>query len=189
MRLYALLFFLFGPAAFPALAMSDSTPNIMDVLTESAKQNGIPPQVLISLATHESGDPNNNFAINPYALNVKGRSVYPKSKVDAYKRIMKEVVAGKDSVGVGVGQIEWKFHESSFASYWDALNIQNNVDATTAYLVKMYRDFCRSKSYSCAVAAYHNRNRDIGRTYLSKVVSQCVRLYGEADCASLKEPF
>ncbi|WP_114708997.1 transglycosylase SLT domain-containing protein [Vibrio cholerae] len=190
MRL-VLAFFLiiFYSTAMASLSKSDDIYDIVDLLTDSAVDHGIPPEVLISLATHESGDPNKNFKINPYALNVKGRSVYPSSKVDAYKRIIKEVIDGKDSVGVGVGQIEWKFHSSSFGSYWEALDVHNNVNATTSYLKKMYKEFCRSKSFSCAVAAYHNRNKDVGKTYLSKVIYQCVRLYGEKSCEPLTEPF
>lgn len=161
--------------------------DIIQMVDRKAKQVGIPSFIVVSVISHESGDPKNEFFINPNALNIKGRSYYPATKSKAYALIVNALTEGKDSVGVGIGQVEWKYHDRSFVSLWEALDPEKNLDVTLGYLKEMI-EYCDGV-YSCGVAAYHNRNKSIGKKYLGFVARRCVALYGDKKCEVLDAPF
>ncbi len=153
---------------------------LYSVIANAAIVREIDPVVLESVITQESGDPQNAFRLNPYALNIKGLSVYPVNKIEAYRRIVKELAKGTDSVGVGLGQVEWRYHSSSFNSLWDALDIHKNIAVAADYLAEMYKR-CKGDT-TCAVATYHNRNKEIGLKYARYVAMRCVARYPQSEC-------
>jgi hypothetical protein len=170
----------------PGTGYAEDT-QIVEMAIEVAKAKGIEPVPLVSILKQESGDPKRGFALNPYALNVKGRSYYPASKSEAYAIIHEAMISGKNSVGVGLGQVEWLYHAESFDSYWDALGVEKNLDVTSDYLKKMLKR-CGG-NYACAVGSYHNMNKKVGYEYLSYVAKRCRDLYSQKECEVLDEKY
>ncbi|HHF3194740.1 TPA: hypothetical protein ACPJ2I_004192 [Vibrio alginolyticus] len=160
---------------------------LTDLVYSTAVRYGIDPVVFHSLITQESGDPKNNLALNPNALNIGGVSKYPSSRTEAYEMILNALGEGHETVGVGLGQVEWRYHSSKFASLWDALDSKRNIEVAAGYFKEMV-EYCEG-NIACGVGAYHNRTHSIGRGYLALVAGKCERLYGEHKCAELRKNY
>lgn len=159
-RLIALMIYLLPFSVF-------ASESLVEKIEERATAAGADPKIILALITHESGDPKKGWEINPYALNIRGKGVYPASRTDAYSLILQAIIEGEKSVGIGLGQIEWKYHNQSFSHFWDALDVDTNLDRTISYYLEMKR-VCRGDDW-CAVGYYHNRNEDIAYVYRNKV--------------------
>lgn len=164
-----------------------SDADLVKMIEDIAVRESVEPYLAVSIISHESGNPKHNFSINPYALNIKGKSYYPKSKSHSYELIHKAILDGFDSVGVGLGQVEWKYHSNSFKSYWDALDPQKNAEVTSKYLRAMISR-CGG-NVACGVASYHNMNRPVGEKYLALVARRCEALYGVEKCKELRNGY
>jgi hypothetical protein len=163
-----------------SISMSTLAADYEQMAKKVAMDNEINPMVFHSVLMQESGDPNQDFRLNPNALNIGGRSHYPVSKLEAYEKILEALASGHKTVGIGLGQVEWKYHGEKFFSFWAALDPQDNLEVSAGYLREMI-DYCRG-DIACAVGAYHNRTPSIGKKYTSLVVSKCRRIYGSQNC-------
>lgn len=147
---------------------------------ETATEFNINPLVFHSLITQESGDPKRGLKLNAYAINIAGISKYPNSRLEAYGLILDAIGDGHDSVGVGLGQIEWRYHSEKFMSLWDALEPKKNVEVAARYLKEMVR-MCGG-NVACGVSAYHSMTKPLGKKYLALVSDKCRRLYNQEKC-------
>lgn len=186
MKFYLVLFLL-SSLPYKAIASSNANSDLFSMIERISNQENVAPFLMISIMTHESGDPRNNFKLNPYALNIKGKSYYPSSKKEAYTIIHHAMMDGYNSVGVGLGQVEWIYHSHSFKSYWDALDTEKNTEVSVKYLRDMIQ-YCDG-DLACGVASYHNKNKSIGSKYLSFVARRCSALFGDEQCKELHDGY
>lgn len=142
-----------------------------EVVMEVAESHGIDPLIFLAVIQHESGEPQNGWQINPWALNIGGKGIYPKSRSDAYKKLLEAVMAGERTIGIGPGQIEWRWHKESFINMWDALDTNNNLDRAAIYYAQQLGD-CNGDVW-CAVGAYHNkRDLSLSSKYTKRVMQR-----------------
>jgi hypothetical protein len=144
--------------------------DVESLVYDAAEEYRIDGDILLSIVTHESGNPKDHWAINPWALNIGGYSYYPKSKQDAYKLLINAILNGHETFGIGPGQIEWKYHRSSFDNIWGALNVKDNVFKAASYYKEMLA-ICDGDKW-CAVGAYHTQNKAKSVEYIKMVKQQ-----------------
>lgn len=144
--------------------------DIESLIYDAAAEYHIDGDILYSILTHESGNPKEDWAINPWALNIGGYSYYPTSKQDAYKMIIGAILEGYETFGIGPGQIEWKYHKDSFDNIWGALNVRDNVYKAASYYREML-SICKNDKW-CAVGAYHTQNKAKSVEYIKMVKQQ-----------------
>lgn len=97
-----------------------------------ANEYGVPVDVFYSIALAESGRSTRDFGFKvwPWALNINKQSYYPESKQAALVLIEEAVSGGGDQFDVGLMQVSWRFHKSTFqenAEY--ALDVGANLRA------------------------------------------------------------
>lgn len=97
-----------------------------------ANEYGVPVDVFYSIALAESGRSTHDFGFKvwPWALNINKQSFYPESKQAALILIKEAMGVGSDQFDVGLMQVSWRFHKSTFqenAEY--ALDVGANLRA------------------------------------------------------------
>lgn len=97
-----------------------------------ANEYSVPADVFYSIALAESGrsTPHFGFKVWPWALNINKESFYPVSKQAALALIEQVIRDGSDQFDVGLMQVSWRFHKSTFkdnAEY--ALDVGANLRA------------------------------------------------------------
>ncbi|HAS8195768.1 TPA: hypothetical protein I7682_17960 [Vibrio vulnificus] len=170
-----------------ALSTNAYSINIEQLVHNKSRVAKLNPKIVMSVVSHESGDPSKGFAPNPYALNIEGRSEYPENRVEAYRMIVQSLIRGNRTVGLGLGQVEWAYHSDKFDSYWDALDPEKNIDVTISYLNQM-KVRCKG-SVACMVGSYHNMTPSIGHAYLERVAKRCSAMFGRNNCGELYETY
>jgi hypothetical protein len=150
----------------------NATGNTVDVLIQQTCKGKVPSEIVKLVVTHESKTYYNDRAQPwPWTLNIEGVGYYYKSKDSAVVAAKKAIANGVKKLGIGLGQIEWRFHGQRFG--WDverALNPVNNIKSVCAVLQEGM-DTDRVKNWADAIAYYHRPKLDkIGREYASKVL-------------------
>lgn len=140
---------------------------IYKAIFDTAEQKGIDKSIFAAIILQESGDPQKNWEINPYALNLGGYSFYPDSKAEAYKMLIEALMEGEKQLGVGAGQMEWVYHSGKFNNLWEALDFLTNLDKASDYYLKMIK-LCDGDQW-CAAGKYHNQYPQIAAKYEKKV--------------------
>lgn len=151
-----------------------SDPNLDNLVIKKAIDMGVDPTVFLAVITHESGDPDENWKINPWALNIGGKGIYPKNREDAYRYLITAIMSGEKTIGIGPGQIEWRFHREKFEHLWNALDTETNLAKAADYYQEMLK-ICQGDEW-CAVGYYHNRNPALASTYKAKVKKRWVEI-------------
>ena len=83
-----------------------------------ALEYSVPADVFYSIALAESGHTTQDFGFNvwPWALNINRESLYPESKAAAVLLIEHAISQGSDQIDVGLMQVSWRFHKTTFQS-------------------------------------------------------------------------
>ena len=83
-----------------------------------ALEYNVPADVFYSIALAESGHTTQDFGFNvwPWALNINRESLYPESKAAAVLLIEQAINQGSDQIDVGLMQVSWRFHKTTFQS-------------------------------------------------------------------------
>lgn len=163
MTLISLILFIY---CIPNIVFADSS--VESIVIKKAIDIGVDPTVFLAVITHEAGNPNEHWKINPWALNIGGKGIYPKNREDAYRQLIMAIMSGERTIGIGPGQIEWRFHKEKFDHLWNALDTDTNLSKAADYYREML-DVCHGDQW-CAVGYYHNRlNPQLASTYKAKV--------------------
>lgn len=127
---------------------------------------GVPSPILQAIVLTESGD-------NPFALNVAGASVFPKTAAEA-RRIIQHSRETGANVDIGCGQISLTYHREFFGKSPEmALDPWINV----VYMAReVLSGFKREGSWAKAVAVYHSGSPERQRQYLCKVAGHVLNL-------------
>jgi len=106
----------------------------------------------------------------PWTINVNGKSMYFKSREDAYQEILKQMKGGASSIDIGLTQINWKYHSHYFSSPWDALQPSKNILVSQMILKNLQQKF---GSWGQAIRCYHDCvNPSRGGKYLNDFSKQ-----------------
>lgn len=120
-----------------------------------AEAERVPADILYAVACAESGRrmPDGNTRPWPWALNVAGVGRWYPTRAAAYDDLRK-VLDGDESVDIGLGQINWRWHRETLVSPWLALDPYFNL-IITARLLRHEFERCGCRDWWVAVERYH----------------------------------
>jgi soluble lytic murein transglycosylase-like protein len=156
---------LFMFSASSALAEQDLCEREM---TRAAAKYQIPLGILYAVGLTETGGGGH---LHAYALNLEGDSIYSLNREQAIARFHAARSSGKRLIDIGCMQINWYFHNGSFASTEEMFDPHKNVDYAARYL----RELKASEgSWTLAVGRYNagKNNNPAQKRYVCAVLAR-----------------
>ena len=157
-------------AAFTSNAAHTHEAVCEKAMARAAREHGVPLGMLYAVGLTETGRGN---SLQPYALNIEGRAIYPAGKPDALRQIQSARRNGAKLIDVGCMQINHHFHSENFASVSDMLDPAKNVDYGARFIRQLR---FREGSWTKAVARYHAgpNNDPAQKKYVCRVIANMV---------------
>jgi Transglycosylase SLT domain len=118
-------------------------------MARAAQASGIPLDILYSVGLTETG---RKGALNPYDMNVDGRSIHAARLDDALARIEFERARGAKLIDVGCMQINIHWHGKNFNSIGEMFDPARNVSYAAGYLRQLKS---QEGTWTLAVARYN----------------------------------
>lgn len=136
----------------------------------AADRYGIPVGILYAVGLTETG---RKGSLQPNALNIEGKAVFPKSPREAVAAFDAARRGGATLIDLGCMQINHHYHAEHFSSVEDMLDPRRNVDYAARFLVRLHR---RHETWSMAVARYHAGpdNDPAQKRYVCRVIANMV---------------
>ncbi len=149
------------------------------IYEDVARKNRVPAKLLYSIILNESRSittlqSKRKFMPWPWTINHNGKGYYFQTREAAHQYIAPFIEKG-ESMGIGLGQIEWRWHKEKFQSSWDALDPKLNLQVAAAYLREQFeRKEC--SSWELAVGCYHRpaqgvKDKQIAQKYTQRVLN------------------
>ena len=143
-----------------------------------AAQNKIPAKLFYALILNESRSAvqlkqSNQMLPWPWTVNYKGKGLYFKTRLEAYE-FVKPILNSGGTAGIGLGQIEWRWHKHKFKNLWEAFEPEINLQVAAQYFRAQY-DRKECNSWKQAVGCYHRSaqkqsDKKIAAEYTSRVL-------------------
>jgi soluble lytic murein transglycosylase-like protein len=139
-------------------------------MARAARLHSVPLGVLYAVGLSETG---RKGMLNPYALNVDGRTVLARDLRDAVARFAEEKRKGARLVDLGCMQINHRYHGEKFANVEAMFDPARNVDYAARFLKELR---VREGNWTMAVARYNaGPNNAIGqKKYVCSVIGSLV---------------
>ncbi|WP_445502344.1 transglycosylase SLT domain-containing protein [Microvirga sp. G4-2] len=139
------------------------------MLRASAKY-GVPVGMLYSVGLTETG---RRGSLQPFAMNVEGRAVFPNSLPEAVQRFEEARRSGAKLIDLGCMQINHHYHRDKFTSLESMLNPRDNVEYAARFLSELKG---RHETWTMAVARYHAGpdNDPAQKRYVCRVIANMV---------------
>lgn len=154
-----------------ASAGKTSPPNICErEMTAAAAAEGVPIGVLYAVGLTETGL---RGSLQPYALNIEGKSVFAASREDALAEFTRARQRGKKLIDLGCMQINHHYHGRNFVSVAHMLEPRDNVRYAARFLKELR---VREGNWTMAVARYHAgpNNNPAQKRYICAVIRNLV---------------
>ncbi|HTV69388.1 MAG TPA: transglycosylase SLT domain-containing protein [Rhizobiaceae bacterium] len=158
---------IYSGLAFAADAASNPCePEIL----RASERYGVPVGILYAVGLTETG---RKGSLQPNALNIEGRAVFPKSPQAALDAFREARRSGSKLIDIGCMQINHYYHAGEFRSVNEMLNPRLNVDYAARFLVELK---AKHESWSMAVARYHAGpdNDPAQKRYVCRVIANMV---------------
>jgi soluble lytic murein transglycosylase-like protein len=154
---------------FSVHANASANPCEAEILRASDRY-GIPAGILYAVGLTETGK---KGSLQPNALNIEGKAVFPKNRSEALAAFNSARGQGKTLIDLGCMQINHYYHASHFRSVGDMLDPHQNVDYAARFLASLH---ARHETWSMAVARYHAgpNNDPAQKTYVCRVITNMV---------------
>ncbi len=150
---FALTLLLALAAAAPAAA------GCVASLVQAATRHGVPPDLMLAIGHAESG-------WKAFAVNSAGTSHFPQTAAEAVALVLREQARGVDSIDVGCGQINLRWHADAFDDLSDAFDPEHNAEYAARFLAELN---AVHGDWTTAVARYHSSDPEAQQAYLSRV--------------------
>ncbi|WP_195178519.1 transglycosylase SLT domain-containing protein [Mesorhizobium sp. INR15] len=139
-------------------------------ILRAADRYGVPAGILYAVGLTETG---NKGSLQPNALNIEGKAVFPRSRSEALAAFANARREGKTLIDLGCMQINHHYHASHFRSVEDMLDPHQNVDYAARFLASLH---ARHETWSMAVARYHAGpdNDPAQKIYVCRVIANMV---------------
>jgi len=136
----------------------------------AARRHGVPLGVLYAVGLSETG---RKGSLNPYALNIDGRTVLATDLGNAMTRFSEARSKGAKLVDVGCMQINHRYHGDKFSSVEAMFDPARNVDYAARFLKELKQ---REGSWTMAVARYNAgpNNQPAQKRYVCHIVGYLV---------------
>lgn len=148
-----------------------------DLFSDPCARAGIPRDLAVAIARQES-------SLTPFAVNVQGREIRPRSYEEAARIIMEAHQAGK-SYDVGIMQINSQWTRRWKMNPLDLLDPKVNISLGVSILEQEIRRYGMGW---LAVGKYHSPNLERGRRYAWRIYHHMKEKKDEALFASGKTP-
>lgn len=150
-------------------AHAASNPCEAEIL-RAADRYGIPAGILYAVGLTETG---NKGSLQPNALNIEGKAVFPHSRAEALSDFRRARRHGKTLIDLGCMQINHHYHAAAFGSVAEMLDPRRNVDYAARFLASLH---ARHQTWSMAVARYHAGpdNDPAQKVYVCRVITNMV---------------
>jgi soluble lytic murein transglycosylase-like protein len=158
-------------AVFTSSGLSQALANPCEgEILRASRTHGVPIGILYAVGLTETG---HKGSLQPYALNIEGKSLFPASAAEAQRAFAAASRDGKRLIDIGCMQINHHYHADRFGSLADMLDPRQNVDYAARFLVDLKR---RHKTWSMAVARYHAGpdNDPAQKRYVCRVIANMV---------------
>lgn len=151
-----------APAAAPSVCERE--------MTRAAEQYDVPLGVLYAVGMTESG---RRGSLQPYAMNIEGRSHFAASADEAVREFRAARSKGTKLIDLGCMQINHHYHGEKFASVDAMLNPRDNVQYAARFLKELRE---REGNWTMAVARYHAgpNNNPAQKRYVCAVIRNMV---------------
>ncbi len=139
-------------------------------MARAARLHSVPLGVLYAVGLSETG---RKGMLNPYALNVDGRTVLARDLRDAVARFADEKRKGAKLVDLGCMQINHRYHGEKFASVEAMFDPSRNVDYAAQFLKELR---AREGNWTMAVARYNAGPNNVAgqKRYVCSVIGSLV---------------
>jgi len=139
-------------------------------ILRAADRYGVPAGILYAVGLTETGK---RGSLQPNALNIEGKAVFPRSAGEALATFENARREGKKLIDLGCMQINHRYHGDHFRSVADMLDPHQNVDYAARFLVSLH---ARHMTWSMAVARYHAGpdNDPAQKVYVCRVIANMV---------------
>ena len=139
-------------------------------MVAAAERYGIPTGILYAVGLTETG---RKGSLHPYALNIEGKAVFPKSREAALLAFEQARAGGRKLIDLGCMQINHHYHGDKFAGPAQMLDPARNVDYAARFLKQLKG---RHDSWVMAVARYHAGpdNDPAQKRYVCRVIENLV---------------
>lgn len=158
--------------------MSSSAPSLAKAavnacepeILRAADHYHIPAGILYAVGLTETG---NKGSLQPNAMNIEGKALFPKSRSAALDAFAEVRQGGAKLVDVGCMQINVHYHGDQFKTLSDMFDPRQNVDYAARFLMQLKQ---RHTSWSMAVARYHAgpNNNPAQKRYVCRVITNMV---------------
>ncbi|WP_068082050.1 transglycosylase SLT domain-containing protein [Polycladidibacter stylochi] len=130
----------------------------------------VPLGILYAVGLTETGRKN---SLHPFALNIHGKTFFPKTRAEAIQRVRAAQRQGKKLIDVGCMQINLHYHGEHFSSLEEMLQPSINVAYAAKFLKQLKK---REGSWTMAVARYHAgpNNNPAQKRYVCRVITNMV---------------
>ena len=138
-----------GPAAAGCVAS----------LVQAAARHGVPADLMLALGHAESG-------WKAFAVNSAGASHFPETEAEAVALVRSEQARGINSIDVGCGQINLRWHADAFADLSEAFDPERNAEYAARFLAELK---AAHGDWTTAVARYHSSDPEAQQIYLDRI--------------------
>lgn len=139
-------------------------------ISEAARRYSVPEGILYSVGLTETG---RKGRLDPYAMNVEGKTVYSKSAGEALAAFEAARQSGAKLIDLGCMQINHHYHGGQFRSVSEMLDPTRNVEYAARFLRNLHD---RHETWTMAVARYHAGpdNDPAQKKYVCRVITNLV---------------
>lgn len=139
-------------------------------LHRASSKYDIPIGILYAVGLTETG---HKDSLQPYAMNVEGKTFFMPSVAAAVARFGDAQSQGAKLIDLGCMQINHHFHANKFSSLGAMLDPATNVDYAARFLKELK---AREGSWTMAVARYHAspNNNPAQKQYVCRVIENMV---------------
>ena len=133
---------------------------IIELIKMQETKHHIPPGLLLAVIKTESN-------LNPFALNINGKSLFFNDKDKAIKAINEAIASGATNLDIGLAQINYRWHGENFTSVDSMLSPELNINYAAELLSKLkltHGDWHKALRY------YHSARPIHHKAYSRKVV-------------------
>mgnify|MGYP001950828944 CR=1 FL=1 len=156
-------------SAGKAQAVEPENPCEPEILRASEHYD-IPLGILYAVGLAETG---RSGSLQPNALNIGGKVVYPRTRREALKAFEAARASGAKWIDVGCMQVNHHYHGSEFKSVAEMFDPRRNVEYAARFLLTLH---ARHDTWSMAVARYHAGpdNDPAQKKYVCRVIANMV---------------
>jgi hypothetical protein len=117
--------------------------------------HGVPADLFYAVALTESGRTVEGSLLRkpwPWTLNIGGEGHFFTSRVEAWLALDASLRDGRQSVDVGLMQVNWRYHQTRLKNSWLALEPYSNLGIAAEILSDCYR---QRRDWWASVGCYH----------------------------------